>query len=158
MKKQPQMHADQAGLVVRAVLSLGRRLRAERPPGSASLAATSLLATLRRLGPVPAMRLAAEERLQPQSITRLIAGLEDKGWLSRTVNERDRRETLIRLTPRGRQVLAADMRARGAWLERAMAAALTGSERDALREASTLMLKLALFDARSGTGQNQPDR
>ena len=90
-----------------------------------------------------AKRLAGEERLRPQSLTRLIGELETNGWIARTRSETDRREIWIALTGRGRRVLADDMRARRIWLEGAMAASLTQSERDALFHASGAMLKLA---------------
>lgn len=136
---------DDASLIVRAVLSLGRRLRTERPAGSASLSAIGILAGLRRLGPVPAVRLAAEERLQPQSLTRILAQLERDGLITRTPGPTDRRELVIDLTGRGLDLLAADIAARRAWLERA-ASALTDGERAALLAASTAMLKLAAYD------------
>jgi DNA-binding MarR family transcriptional regulator len=153
MKKAAKsMKGEQTAPIVRAVLSLGRRLRAERPAGSASLSAIAILSTLWRLGPVPAVRLAAVEQLQPQSLTRLIIGLERDGLISRTPNEADRREIIIALTRHGRKVLAADIRARGEWLERAMAATLTAAERRRLLEASEAMLKLAGYDGGSAAG------
>jgi DNA-binding MarR family transcriptional regulator len=56
------------------------------------------------------------------------------------------REIVIALTEGGRRVLAQDMQARRAWLEAAVAAALTEAERDLLFEASEAMLKLAFHD------------
>jgi DNA-binding MarR family transcriptional regulator len=153
MKKADRsMKGEQTAPIARAVLSLGRRLRAERPEGSVSLSAISVLSTLWRLGPVPAVRLAAVERLQPQSLTRLIVGLERDGLISRTPNEADRREIIIALTRRGREVLASDIRARGEWLDRAMAATLTAAERRLLLQASEVMVKLAGYDGGAGGG------
>ncbi|MGD1017578.1 MAG: MarR family transcriptional regulator [Roseiarcus sp.] len=137
--------------IVRAVLSLGRRLRAERPQGAPALSAIAVLSALNRLGPTPAARLAAEERLQPQSLTRIVAGLERQGWIARARNPRDRREITIALTPHGRSALADDMRARRRWLEQALADALTEAERAALLAASKAMLKLALYQAPDGS-------
>jgi DNA-binding MarR family transcriptional regulator len=142
---------ESIALIVRAVLSLGRRLRAERPQGSAALSAIGVLSTLNRLGPMPATRLAAEERLQPQSLTRIIVGLEREGWIARTRSDADRREITIAPTKNGRRALADDMRARRLWLQRAMADALTEAERAALLTASEAMLKLALYEAPAGS-------
>jgi DNA-binding MarR family transcriptional regulator len=141
------MRNEDTARVVRGVLSLGRRLRAAHPDGSISLSATSILATLWRVGPMPAVQLATEERLQPQSLTRLIAGLERDGLISRTPNEHDRREVLLELTPRGLNVLAADMQTRRQWLEQAMSHSLSDDEREVLLQASQVMLKLASHDA-----------
>ena len=140
------MKTDETARIVRGVLALGRRLRAARPAGSASLAAIGILATLRRLGPMPAVRLAAEERLQPQSLTRLLAGLERDGLIKRTAGATDRRERLIAPTRRGLEVLSADIRARRRWLERAMAATLSEAERAALLGSSDLLLRLAAHE------------
>lgn len=132
-----------ADRIVHAILALGRRLRSERPRGSASLSTIGLLGTLHRMGPMPANRLAAEERLQPQSLTRLVVALERAGWITRTRSVTDRRELTIAVTPRGRRVLAAELRARRAWLARAIAKTLTAAERAQLLAATDVMLKLA---------------
>ena len=138
------MNDENASLVLRAVLSLGRRLRAERAQGSISLSAIGILATLSRTGPLPANSLAAEERLQPQSLTRLLAGLERDGLVARTRGDTDRRQTVIALTPAGRRALKADMKSRRTGLEAAAAGALTKAESAQLVAAAEPMLKLAL--------------
>lgn len=138
-----RMKSEQTTLIFRGVMALGRRLRAERPQGAPSLPAISILGTLRRLGPMPARRLATEERLQPQSLTRLIGDLESKGWIVRTRSEVDRREISIELTALGKAVFAEDMRARRIWLEHAIATTLTDAEQAALIDASEAMLKLS---------------
>ena len=132
--------------ILKAVLALGRRLRAERPEGAVTLSALSIIGTLNRLGPIPAIRLAAEERLQPQSLTRLLASLEKDGHITRTRNVADRRELTIALTERGHRLLVEDIRARRAWLVGAMAAALNAPERELLFAAAGPMLKLAFHE------------
>ncbi|MBB3312879.1 DNA-binding MarR family transcriptional regulator [Rhizobium sp. BK196] len=132
-----------ATLILRSVLLLGRRLRGARSESPHSLSTIAILATLHRLGPMPAWRLALEERLQPQSVTRIIAALERDGLISRMRSEADRREIELSITRHGRNILSEDMGARRAWLEKAMDERLTSQERKALIEASELMLKLA---------------
>jgi len=133
--------------VMHGVMALGRRLRSERPPGSASIATLSLLGTLTRSGPLPAAQLAAAERLQPQSLTRLIAALEKEGLIERHRSDTDRRSLMISVTPHGRAVLVQDLRRRHAWLEQAMNRALTPQERRTLLSASEVMMKLALSES-----------
>lgn len=138
---------DQEALsLLRAVLALGRRLRGEHPQGALTLAAISLLGTLGRLGPMPAVQLATEERLQPQSLTRIVAGLEDDGLIERRRDPADQRALIIALTEKGKTVLANDLRARQAWLREAMLRVLSESERTALIAATDIMLKLAFDD------------
>ena len=135
--------AEETATILHAVLALGRRLRAERPPESVTLSALSILGTLNRLGSIPATRLAAEERLQPQSLTRLVATLEKDRLIVRTRSESDRREITIAITKQGERVLTADLRSRQAWLEQAVKSALSERERRLLFAASEVMLKLA---------------
>lgn len=144
--------ADQEALsLLRAVLALSRRLRSERPDGAVTLAAISLLGTLSRLGPMPAVQLAAEERLQPQSLTRIVAGLQREGLIERRRDPADQRALIIALTDKGRIALADDLRARQAWLRDAMLAALSREERESLIAAADTMLKLA-FDGHARQG------
>jgi DNA-binding MarR family transcriptional regulator len=135
--------ANTSRLIVSAVLQLGRRLRAQRPASSVGLSQLGVLATLHRLGAMPAARLAEHEALQPQSLTRVIAEMQAAGFIVRRRSTTDRRALIIELSRKGTMVLADDIRARRAWLERAMAVALTPTERTMLKLSAELMLKVA---------------
>lgn len=158
------MENDKSTQIVRGVLSLVRRLRAEQPPSSTSLAGVGVLSTLWRLGPMPAARLAAEEKLQPQSLTRLISSLERAGLISRSPSETDRREIVISVTKGGLEALSANMTAQRLWLERAMTETLSDAERDVLLAASGAMIKLAGYSGEqsaipvAGTGCDETTR
>lgn len=134
--------SDDTAVIVRGVLRLGRRLRAERA-GVVSLSALGMLSTLHRLGPMPAARLAKAERLQPQSLSRLISQLERDGLITRHPGEKDRRTLILEITGAGRQALSSDMAARRAWLEGAMRRVLVPGEREMLAHAAVAMLRLA---------------
>jgi len=129
--------------IVRAVLQLGRRLRAQRPGAAISLPQLALLATLHQQGTMRATRLAEQQRLQPQSLTRLIATLERKGLIVRRADPDDGRSRLIEITRNGRECLEHDMRPRRSWLSAAMARALTPTEQALLRLSAELMLRIA---------------
>lgn len=133
----------QVAAIVRGVLRLGRRLRAERPADSVALSALAILSTLYNHGPMAAARLAEIERLQPQSLTRLIQDLEERGLIARQPDSSDRRTLLISLTDAGLRAYAYDISARHAWLSQAMAERLTGDEQALLLMASEVMAKLA---------------
>lgn len=133
---------------LRGILELGRRVRAERPPGSLSLSGLGILGTLHRHGPLVATELAVRERLQPQSLTRLVADLAREGLVTRTRSDVDRRAFRISVTEKGRQMLKNDMAARRSWLESAMAGALTPPEADVVERAGAVMLKLASYEPR----------
>jgi DNA-binding MarR family transcriptional regulator len=135
--------SDDTALIVRGVLRLSRRLRSERPDSGVSLSALGMLATLHRTGPMPAARLAKAERLQPQSLSRLIAQLERAGLIERRPGEQDRRTLILEITAAGRKALSRDMTARRAWLEEAMRGVLMPGEREMLAHAAVAMLRLA---------------
>jgi DNA-binding MarR family transcriptional regulator len=134
--------------VRRGTTRLARRLRMERPeprPGEPGLSnlALSVLASLHRRGPMTPGALAAAERLQPQSMTRTLAGLEHQSLVIRHRDGRDGRRSLLGLSEAGAQALVRDMRQRDDWLAEAMARELTRTERELLRLAGDLMERLA---------------
>lgn len=111
---------DQSALFLRAILALGRRLRAARSPGTRTLPGLSVLGTLYRLGPLVATQLAAEEGLRPQSLTRMLAELERERLISRKQSSLDGRAVTITLTARGRNKLLDEIAERQSWVNAAM--------------------------------------
>ena len=95
-----------------AVTRTARRLRQEGTVGfTASQGA--LLATIERHGPLTPSELAQRERVQRPTVTRMLAGLEERGLVQRAADPADRRSALISLTPAGRALLD-DVRTRKA--------------------------------------------
>jgi DNA-binding MarR family transcriptional regulator len=127
----------------RGVMSLARRLRAERAADGLSLTKISVLGHLARRGELTPSTLAAADRLRPQSLTRVLAELEADGLVTRTRDAADGRQRWVALTSLGRSMLAADMRQRDEWLAVAMGRSLTGDERDLLIRAAALLERLA---------------
>src|SRR4051794_33621180 len=99
---------DPAALIARAVLRLSRRLRGARPEKSVNLSTLALLTTLSRRGPMSAVQLARDEKLQPQSLTRLLAAMTSDGLIVRETDPADRRAHVIQITREGRSVVARD--------------------------------------------------
>ncbi len=132
---------EQIAHIVTGVLRLGRRLRAQRPADSVSLSALSLMATLNEHGPMPAARLAERQRLQPQSLTRMIQDLEGKGLIARGPGA-DRRTLLLSLTDKGVAAFRYDIAARHRWLRDEMARVLDSDDQLLLAMAAGVMLKL----------------
>jgi DNA-binding MarR family transcriptional regulator len=122
---------------------LGRRLRAERIGHGLTLSKLSVLTMLTRAGPMTASALASAERLQPQSLTRMLSRLEDDGLIARNPAPGDRRQVRIEITREGLAVLDEDTARREAWLARMMAERLTPTECELLRLAAGLMERLA---------------
>jgi DNA-binding MarR family transcriptional regulator len=132
-----------AQAVRRATLHLSRRLQAERDERAMSLTKISVLGHLLRNGPMSAGALAAADRLQPQSLTRVLADLERDGLIERALDHIDRRQHRFSLTEAGRAAGAADMRRRDEWLALAIAQTLTPVERDLVVLAAELIDRLA---------------
>ena len=137
---------EAASNVRRAVGALSRRLRAERPADSLSATKLTLLGQLYRRGAATAAELADLEKVQPQSLTRVVAELVDEGLISRRGDPADGRRLLLELTAEGRAALTGDMQSRDAWLARAMEAELSETEHELLRWAAKLMERLADVD------------
>jgi DNA-binding MarR family transcriptional regulator len=124
------------------VLRLSRRLQGERSTSGLSLTKISMLGHLVRRGPLSPGELAAADRLQPQSVTRVLAELEGAGLVQRIADPADRRTRRLRVTVLGRAALGADMRQRDEWLAGALARSLTDAERALLAEAADLLARL----------------
>lgn len=141
--ERPDLPAPELVAQVRRGASrLGRRLRLERPADSISPTKLAVLAHLRRWGAATPGELAAAERLQPQSLTRVLADLEAEGMLTRQRDERDRRQYVLEITPVGTLALVQDMDERDQWLAEAMRG-LTETERQVLYLAGALMDRLS---------------
>jgi DNA-binding MarR family transcriptional regulator len=132
-----------AGVLRQGMAQLARRLRAERVSHGLSRSRLSLLNLLALNGPMTASAMAAAERLQPQSLTRMLTRLENDGLIVRSPDDTDRRQVRIDITREGVAVLDEDTRRREAWLAKAMAERLTPTERELLRLAAGLMERLA---------------
>ena len=98
-----------------SVARLARLLRQQDESGlSATL--TAALATVSREGPLTLGELATRERVAPPSITKVVAKLEARGLVGRTVDDRDRRVKWVAISPEGQRQLDASRTRRTAWL------------------------------------------
>ncbi|WP_228771760.1 MarR family transcriptional regulator [Actinokineospora iranica] len=131
-----------------AVVRLNRRLRAQRASAETSSAALvtltqlSAMSCLHKCGPLSPGELAAKEGVQPPSMTRVIAALEDAGYLTRSPHPRDGRQAIVALTEAGTAYIQADISAREAWLDRRLAE-LDDGERAILAQAAEIIDRMA---------------
>jgi len=89
-----------------SVTRLARRLRQQASAEAhISPSQQSALSSVDRLGPVTLGDLAAVERVQPPTMTRIMSGLEQAGLVSRHVDEHDRRIARVQTTVAGRRFL-----------------------------------------------------
>jgi DNA-binding MarR family transcriptional regulator len=124
-----------------AVMRLARRLRSERSDDSLTLSQMATLGTIERHGPLTLSELAAHEKVQPPSMSRIVAALEQLGLVVRTPHPTDGRQVLIALTQQARDRIREDRRRRDAWLALRLRD-LTPEERETLRDAAEVLEKL----------------
>jgi DNA-binding MarR family transcriptional regulator len=122
-----------------SVMRLSRRIRNERD-ASDDMSSNQIAAlfTLARSGPMTIGDLAAEEKVQPPSMTRTVTSLVGKGLVKRDAHVTDRRAVMISLTDAGRTVLEETRRRREAWLHQRLCE-LTPAQRQILRDAAPLL-------------------
>jgi DNA-binding MarR family transcriptional regulator len=125
-----------------AVVRLNRRLRAQRTDQSVSLTQQAALSTLYKCGSLTPGKLAAKEGVQPPSMTRVIAALEDLGFVERSAHPTDGRQFIVALTPAGRTFVEETISVREAWLDRKLAA-LSDEERAVLSSAAEIIDRMA---------------
>lgn len=126
-----------------AVTRLARRLRNQRSDMSLTPSQLSVLASLDKHGPMTPGVLAEHEQVQPPSMTRVLAILEEKGLIATSPHPTDRRQKMVEVTGPAHAMLVADRRAREEWLACRMAE-LTPAEVAALRAATPVLEKLNL--------------
>jgi DNA-binding MarR family transcriptional regulator len=114
--EEPETVAGLASMLRIATMRLARRLRAERSDETLGLSQLSALATLDRFGPLSPTALAEHERIQPPSMTRVIAALEARDLIARGAHPSDRRQSVIAITDAGHKIVVEDRRRRQAWL------------------------------------------
>jgi DNA-binding MarR family transcriptional regulator len=122
---------------------LARRVRSEGLGTGDDLTASRLsaLATIEDSGPITLGELAALEYVQPPSMTRIVARLEEHGFAEREVDPHDRRVARVRITDSGRNVLARSRTRKAAFLARRVGR-LSPSERRALADALPVLEQL----------------
>ena len=130
-----------------SIARLSRRLRTLRVPGGGvtgdlSLTQSAALAAIERNGSMTPRELADHEKVQPPSMTRVIAFLEERGMVERSPHPTDGRQVVLRATEAGRSVLAETRRHKAAWLSRRLEE-LTPEERDILRRAAPILDKIS---------------
>lgn len=125
-----------------AVMRLNRKLRAQRADSAVSLTQLAALSTLNKCGPLTPGRLAAKEGVQPPSMTRVLAALEDMGFVERSPHPTDGRQFIVAVTAAGRNYVEETISAREAWLDRKLAV-LGAEERAVLAKAAEIIDRMA---------------
>ena len=130
-----------------SITRLARRLRVERLGlgGTETVLSDIQLAALAALERHDSMtpgELAEHEKVQPPSMTRVIAVLEERGLVRREPHATDRRQVVLTVTADGRDLVQRVRRRREAWLAQRLQE-LSPAEREILREAAPILEKIS---------------
>jgi DNA-binding MarR family transcriptional regulator len=134
--------AELAAVLRPSLLRLTRLIRNQRVDMSVTLTQISAMATLAKRGSMSAGELASCEKVQPPSMTKVLANLEERGLVRREAHPGDKRQAIISVTDAGLELLQSETRSRDAWLSKRLAE-LTPDERALLRAAVPVLDKLA---------------
>ncbi|MGA2837127.1 MAG: MarR family transcriptional regulator [Acidimicrobiales bacterium] len=127
-----------------AVTRLHRCLR-QQADGGLTPSQASALAGVRRLGSPTLGALAASESVQPPSMTRIVGALEELGYVTRVVDDADRRVARITITPSGEEVLRHNRSLKNAFLAERLLR-LDADDRGALADLTALLERLVERD------------
>ena len=128
---------DLAGHLRLTIVRTARRLRQEAGTGlSPSL--TAALSTVERHGPLTPSEVAARERVQRPTATRVLARLEEQGLITRMRDPHDGRSSLVTATEAGRELLA-ELRTRKTAFLAARLEGLPAADRETLARAADIL-------------------
>jgi DNA-binding MarR family transcriptional regulator len=130
-----------------SISRLARRLRVERLGlgGTETVLSDIQLAALAALERHDSMtpgELADHEKVQPPSMTRVIAVLEERGLVRREPHATDRRQVILTVTAEGRDLVQRVRRRREAWLAQRLQE-LNPDERQTLLAAAPILEKIS---------------
>jgi DNA-binding MarR family transcriptional regulator len=127
--------------LTQAIGQILRRLRAEANPGGLNLSQTATLALLDENGGMTTADLARAEAMKPQSMSTILASLEQEGLVERAPHPTDGRQILFSLTVRGVEARRKRRTAKHEWLLAAVTK-LSPSEQRTLLAAAELIRNL----------------
>jgi len=123
-----------------AIMRTSRRMRQEAG-GELSPSLAAALATVERHAPITPSELAARERIQRPTATRLLARLEDAGLVERTPDPTDGRSSLVAPTPDAVAMMAEVRTRKAAYLARRLET-LNAEELATLERAADLLERM----------------
>ncbi|RAG81031.1 MarR family transcriptional regulator [Streptacidiphilus pinicola] len=143
MEHTPEHAAELAVALRLSVGRIARALRQAHAVGDQTLSEVSVLARLDRDGSMSPSALAACERVRPQAMAATLAGLEERGLVSRRPDPTDGRRQVISVTPGGLRLLADRRSASLQRLTGAVGATLTPDEQQQLLDVMPLLERIA---------------
>lgn len=125
-----------------ALMHASRRLRHERASDDITPGQYSVLALIDRHKAMTPRDIAAHEKVQPPSMTRTLAVLEELSLVARDEHPTDRRQVLISLTDEGRTAVKETRRRRDRWLAQRLGE-LEPEDRQTLAQAAKILARVS---------------
>ena len=127
-----------------AVFRLTRRLRGIRAADGISDPQLAVLGALELHGGFTLSALAEHERVTAPTMSAIVNGLIDLGYVTRTPDEEDRRRVLVEITTAGSEIITETVRRRDARLADLLGELdLDDAQLASLREAAEVLRRLA---------------
>jgi DNA-binding MarR family transcriptional regulator len=134
--------ASTLAVEIRAVLRKLKRLRRQWEHSDLTESQVSVVLRLERDGLATVSSLARAEGMRPQSMSAVIAPLQEAGLVSGAADPNDGRQTLMCLTPECLRLLEEGRAARQDWLTRRISQKLSAGEQEQLQTALGLVMRL----------------
>jgi DNA-binding MarR family transcriptional regulator len=128
--------------LTQAIGHILRRLRAEANPGGLNFSQTATLALLADNGGMTTADLARAQAMKPQSMSTVLASLEQEGLVARSPHPTDGRQILVSLTAQGIEARRKRTTAKHEWLSAAVAQ-LAPAEQQTLLSAARIIRGLS---------------
>jgi DNA-binding MarR family transcriptional regulator len=125
-----------------AVRKLKRRLREHVQAADLTPSQVSVVLRLEEVGPATVSSLARAEGMRPQSMSAVIAPLQDRSLVRGVSDPNDGRQTLMCLTPKCLKWLKEGRDARQDWLTRRISQKLSVREQEKLQTSLELLTRL----------------
>ena len=110
--------------------NLKRKVRQQGEQNDFTSSQTAVVLRLEKDGPMTVSSLARAEGMRPQSMSAVIAPLEEKGFLAGTADPNDGRKTLMSLTKACNHLMENGRTARQDWLSQAIHQHLSPQEQN----------------------------
>jgi len=90
--------------------------------------------------------LASLEKITNQSMSQILSGFLEKGFILRTSSESDKRKVIISLTEKGRALILQVLSERDEWLNEALRKTCSDEEKELIKKALAPLTKLIDFE------------
>jgi DNA-binding MarR family transcriptional regulator len=111
-----------------------------------SLTERSTIALIYQHGEVLPNELATMEKITTQSMSQILANLQQRGLINRRISLADKRKAIITLSDLGRTMLEQVRAERSVWLNDAIEATCTAEEQELLKKAIGPLTKIVDFE------------